>query len=183
MKFKIGDRVVVEESNVESEFPKHNKTGEIVEIDMTYEYPYLVCMDDTGSSIWCTVSRLVEEKKVFTKSDLRNGDILKKRNGDIEVVIVDSGLRIVLEARYGYGYGYGYNRLSDLNEDLTHRDLGDAYDIVAVRRPKKGCACDYSLFDEAMGELVYDRERDTIRELTIEEIEKEFGIKVKFERV
>lgn len=57
-KFKIGDHVVVEKSNV----PIWNyggKTGVITSVDPYYEYPYRITMDDGSASSWCTVSGLV----------------------------------------------------------------------------------------------------------------------------
>jgi hypothetical protein len=76
-KYKIGDRVIVEESNVDYICGSHKgKTGTIVEILGTW-YPYRVHMDFDGSKLWCEVAGYiedkVEEKKVFTKKDLKTG--------------------------------------------------------------------------------------------------------------
>lgn len=66
-KFKIGDHVVVEKSNVSS-WNYGGKTGVINRVDPYYEYPYRIKMDDGSASSWCTVSGLVSnsEKIVIT---------------------------------------------------------------------------------------------------------------------
>jgi hypothetical protein len=112
---------------------------------------------------------LVEEKKVFTKADLKNGDVIKRRNGWVEIVCLETGTLIARS---------GFNEIKDIKDDLTD-DVGTEYDIVAVRRPKRPCECQFCAFNEEYGDLVYDRERDTVREITVAEIEKALGYTVK----
>lgn len=87
----------------------------------------------------------------FTKIDLKNGDKLTLRNGSV-----------------GYYNGDEYIvsglRGSDINDDLTNKGcIGNALDIVKVERP--------------VFEKLYEREE--VREMTIEEICRELGYKVK----
>lgn len=116
---------------------------------------------------------LVEEKKVFTKEDLKNGDVILRRNGEVEIVILETGTCVSTT---------GFMRVSAINEDLTH-GVGDwddnEWDIVAVRRPKSDYQCSFDAFESELGELVYDRERDTVKEMTIGEIEEQLGYKIK----
>lgn len=98
---------------------------------------------------------LVGEKKVFTKSDLKNGDIVVRRNGSVEVVILDLDVLITKE---------GWNNLSDINEDLTDTDswdIGDEWNIIKVYRPTSNWHCQLTGDSHTHGTLVYDRERDT----------------------
>lgn len=98
-------------------------------------------------------------KNKFTKSDLKTGDVVLRRNGLVEIVFLET------ESLISKG---GFNLLSKIEEDLTaEKDLCSKYwDIMAVRRPKEPGDCVFSAFDHEFGELVYDREKD-------EEIKKE----------
>lgn len=107
----------------------------------------------------------------FTKSDLRNGDVILRRKGDVEIVCLETGTFIRQTS--------GWNNLSDINEDLTSK-LGcycsmPDYDIIAVRRPTKPGDCRFSAFDEKAGELIYDRGK----EMTLEEVCKALGREIK----
>ena len=99
---------------------------------------------------------LVEDKKVFTKSDLKNGDVIVRRNGNVGVVMVDLGVLIADD---------GWNDLDDINEDLTDCDTivydDEGYDIVKVYRPRSKYQCQFYSDAYTDGELIYDRERDT----------------------
>ena len=98
---------------------------------------------------------LVEDKKVFTKSDPKNGDVIVRRNGLVEIVMLDLGVLITNGT---------YNDLNDIKDDLTDVDsncFNDDYDIVKVYRPTEKCHCSFNPYSYVKGELVYDRERDT----------------------
>lgn len=163
MKFKVGDKVRIVKNVWNT--PVHRSDvgiGEIHTIKRIEEwmgrYPYV--LDAHLGFNWCEDElELVEDKKVFTKSDLKNGDIIVRRNGWVEVVIVDLN---VLLCRDG-----GWNTLSDVKADLTDVDseYDDKYDIVKVYRPTEEHHCCFSISGYTQGELVYDRERDTEKPL------------------
>lgn len=115
----------------------------------------------------------VEYKKVFTKADLKNGDVILRRNGEVEIVILETGTCVGKD---------GWMKVSTINEDLTH-GVGlfddNEWDIVAVRRPTEPYECTLKAFEFEYGELIYDRERDTVKEMTIGEIEEQLGYKIK----
>ena len=90
---------------------------------------------------------------MFTKNDLRNGDVILKRNGHTEIVVLPLGTVVVKPI--------GYNLLDDINDDLTSR-VYSKYDIVAVRRPTKPSECRFDAFELGLGELVYDRKQKRI---------------------
>ena len=101
---------------------------------------------------WYTFE-LVEDKKMFTKSDLKNGDVVVRRNGWVEVVIVDLDVMVSKN---------GWDSLSDIKEDLTDEEsdaFDNEYDIVKVYRPIEKYACTFNNYTK--GKLMYDRERDT----------------------
>lgn len=96
---------------------------------------------------------LVEEKKMFTKKDLKNGDVIVRRNGNAEIAIVDQGVFVTKG---------GFNRLSAVNDDLTTDE--SSWDIVKVIRPTKEYHCQFATAEHNnWGNIVYDRERDTKR--------------------
>ena len=85
---------------------------------------------------------------MFTKNDLRNGDVILKRNGNTEIVVLPLGTIVVKH--------FGYNLLDDINDDLTSK-VYSKYDIVAVRRPTNASECRFDAFEVECGELVYER--------------------------
>lgn len=157
-KYKVGDKVKVVRIIKENSKHREKYIGETFTIrewnpngshleehyGVVEECPYIFFVDE--------LEPYVEEKKMFTKSDLKNGDIILRNNGEVEIAIVDLGVFISKS---------GWMPLNRQNEDLTY-DNGDSYwDIKAVRRPNKEYGCQFCAFENNWGELVYDRERDT----------------------
>lgn len=109
----------------------------------------------------------------FTKSDLRSGDVILRRNGDVEIVCLETGTLICQTG--------GWNDLLDINEDLIYKlycnHLVSEHDIMAVRRPREPGDCQFSAFDEKLGELIYERKE--VKEMTLEEVCKELGREIK----
>jgi hypothetical protein len=103
----------------------------------------------------------------FTKSDLKNGDVILRRNGRVEIVCLETNC--LINPR-------GFNYISDINEEL--KDIsGEKYDVVAVRRPQKPSDCQFDAFDNKLGELVY--ERPEVEEMTLEQVCKALGKQIK----
>lgn len=107
--------------------------------------------------------------KVFSKSDLKNGDVLVERNGYVEIVIPEIGARITKNGCF--------NWFSLLNEDLTNDD-GREYDIVKVYRPKSPGHCSFKEEFFEKGELVFNRDAIEPVEVTLEEIAALKGVSV-----
>lgn len=106
-------------------------------------------------------------KKEFTKADLKNGDVVKDRKGNIHIVCIETGTLICKN---------GWDDLSQVCDDLTHK-LWSSADIVAVRRPLRACDCQFSAFTECRGKLVYERKE--VEEMTLEEVCKALGKEIK----
>lgn len=89
--YKIGDHVVVESSNIEDITKYEGETGVIEKYWYTSGgFNYLVKMDrDSSKTIWCNVKCLVEDKKVFTKDDLKTGMFGVTNRGEKFVVVND----------------------------------------------------------------------------------------------
>lgn len=107
--------------------------------------------------------------KEFTKADLKNGDVVLRRDGSVDIVCVETNTLIS---------SYGFDYLKDVGEDLTDIKFHDSdFDIIAVRRPTEPHHCQFRAFDCEYGELVYEREK--VEEMTLEEACKALGKKIK----
>jgi hypothetical protein len=113
----------------------------------------------------------VEDEKMFTKNDLKTGDVVKYRNGDIGIVFVELGSILFKDD--------SFERLDLFKEDLTVIPDVREYDIVAVRRPTVSHECRFSAFEHDLGELVYEREEVKVEEMTLEEVCEALGKKIK----
>lgn len=91
-------------------------------------------------------------KNTFTKADLRTGDIIKTRCGEVGIVVLKYNI---------IAFSNGHQELNYYKDDLTYGldKFASHNDIVAVRRP---------CFDENCGDLVY--ERPAVEEMTLAEV-------------
>ena len=106
-------------------------------------------------------------KKEFTKKDLKNGDVVKKRDGAVEIVCVDTETLICTT---------GVNALDNIEYDLTS-NIDRSHDIIAIRRPDKYHHCQFTAFERNLGTLVYERKK--VEEMTLEEVCKALGKEIK----
>ena len=170
-KFKVGDRVRIVNSR--------NRCGkEFIGDVVTIVQLTRAIVDDercyhvTGRAgehcLWFD-DELEFIKKEFTKADLKNGDVIKRRDGSVQIVCLDVGTCICQTGNH-------YDRLIDLNDDLTHVDNRDG-DIIAVRRPLKPLHCCFDAFALDLGELVYERKE--VEEMTLAEVCAALGKEIK----
>lgn len=103
----------------------------------------------------------------FTKADLKTGDVVKYRNGDVEIVNRELEMCILKN---------GWNDLDDIRNDLTSK-VHQRYDIIAVRRPKDKGDCQFNAFEHKWGTLVYERKE--VEEMTLAEVCKLLGKEIK----
>lgn len=107
-------------------------------------------------------------KTKFTKADLRTGDFLVRRNGSVEVVMLATDSTICKTG--------GWNDLDDLTDELVEKDSNDTeWDVVKVYRPIDNSTTCFKRYH--YGDLVYSR--NSVMEVTMTDIEKVFGCKVK----
>ena len=123
MKFKVGDKVKVIKCSIDGERCKNfNKISTITKIGEHLCYPYI--LKDIRETFREDELELVEVQ--FTKSDLKDGDIVTYRNGLKKIV---SGDKL-----------YGNDLFTSLRyypEDLKDVDGEEKNDIVKVERPVK----------------------------------------------
>lgn len=102
----------------------------------------------------------------FTKADLKTGDVIKRRNGWVE--IVNCELKTLINKN-------GWNDLDYIREDLTSDT--DSWDIVAVRRPIHKSDCQFNTFEFEAGTIVYERKE--VEEMTLAEVCRLLGKEIK----
>ena len=108
--------------------------------------------------------------KEFTKADLRTGDVILRRNGDVEIVNRELKMLICQSG--------GWNDLDNIREDLTNAYLNKNRDIVEVRRPTNNCDCCFDAMSICRrGTLVYERKE--VEEMTLAEVCKLLGKEIK----
>lgn len=109
----------------------------------------------------------------FTKKDLRTGDIVTTRNGNVYMVMlgVSSDNDDIL-AR-----DTGYNFLETWNDDLSAKADRENWDIMKVWRPKSACCAKFpDDFRESNYTLMFDRK--DVKKMTVSEISKALGYDV-----
>ena len=106
--------------------------------------------------------------KPFTKENLRTGDVILRRDGDVEIVNCELGMFIRRDCLW--------NDLVAIADDLSSTVMGDC-DIIAVRRPKDKGDCTFDAFKMKRGILVYEREE--VEEMTLAEVCKLLGKNIK----
>lgn len=131
------------------------------------EYSYAQYYEKNGY----TILEWEDFMKIFTKADLKTGDVILRRDGYVEIINLELEMCICQNG--------GYNDLEDIEGDLTCK-CGDPHDdIIAVRRPIRKRDCSFNAFKEEWGILIYDRERDEVEEMTLEQVCKLLGKNIK----
>lgn len=140
MKFKVGDKVRVIKCSIDGERCKNlNKVSTITEIGEYLCYPYM--LKDIREPFKENELALVE--KQFTKSDLKDGDIVTYRNGDKRTVIAGNLIN---------SNGFISKKLNQYTNELKDTVIGESLDIIKVERPVKY-------------EIVFEREEEILDEI------------------
>lgn len=122
MKFKAGDEVKV----IARKYGHHFNIGEIVKITQINKSDY-TCESFNKHDIWWLKDNEVAEVK-FTKSDLKDGDIVTYRNGN---------KRIVISGKLIDENGMGTKYLRSYDDQIKDKNGCRNLDIVKVERPVK----------------------------------------------
>lgn len=178
MKYKVGDKVRIVSKwsigcmeNSNGKMDKYRGTIMTVREVCNGFYRMVEDHEERCGDGWCwyepAISGLVST--TFTKKDLKNGDIVKFENGEVGCVIKEHNMIITR---------FCWIDLENYTDDMSSK-VSPQYSIKSVRRPRGGCECRFDAFEENRGELVYDRERDTVVEMTMEEICAALGKTIK----
>lgn len=106
--------------------------------------------------------------KEFTKADLKTGDVVKLRDGEVGIVNLELDMCIL--------NGCGWLDLSRYDSELKNQNQVGC-DIVAVRRPTVPCHCQFCAFERNFGTLVYERKE--VEEMTLAEVCNLLGKEIK----
>lgn len=107
--------------------------------------------------------------KEFTKDDLRDFDIVLRRDGEVRVVLRN---HFVNKDFYSAG-------ICRYNNDLTWiKNSRTPHDIIKVIRPTVISDISFDGFEKNLGRLIYERD-ETVVEMTLEEVCKALGKNVK----
>lgn len=130
-------------------------------------------MWSSGINIISTDNTILEwsdfMNKEFTKNDLKNMDVVLRRDGSVAVIFDDPKILV-------FKGGWNIFIAPYYNSDLTSV-TSDKLDIIAVRRPIETNDISFDAFEKNLGRLVY--ERDETVEMTLEEVCKALGKNVK----
>ena len=122
MIFKVGDKVRV----VAKKHGHRFDIGEIVKIEEISDRDYQCSSLEKNELWWMGEDEFVEVK--FTKSDLKDGDIVTYRNGDKRTVIAGNLIN---------SNGYISKKLNQYTNELKDTVIGESLDIIKVERPVK----------------------------------------------
>lgn len=184
MVYNVGDRVRVVSSrkgqdrwNLSGRMDKY--MGTIMTIDGTRRtsdgYTTYRMREDNGKWQWYPwmIKCKEEDKLMFGKSDLSNGDILVMRNGEHYVVMknyYDGKDTWLCVNASGWLDPY-----TSFCEDMRCSNM-DCFDVMRVLRPL-GRFANFSQSCEDDYEVVYERD-ESRKKMTVEEIEAKLGYKI-----
>ena len=163
-KFKVGDRVKVVRANMDD---KHGYIGDVLTIrSINPNAPYKR-EEHYGVEEPCRWVFDVDELEYvkFSKADLKPGMVVEYRDGQRRIVLNDCFMNLNRK---------GYLEFSDYSDDLISR-MADYTTIKKVYLSHSKNLSTYCDNDN----LTLLWERDEAKEMTITEIEKELGYKVK----
>jgi ribosomal protein L21E len=174
MKFKVGDKVKIVSPRGYAGQKFKGMTGEVTGFGKTnidHEDAYALRFDGEieNSCFWWRDDE-VASADTFIKSDLKDGMVVENRYGHRYMVM---GEKLIGPDYYGW--------LSNYTDALTHKhsepgNLHSHYDIIKVYKSNSCSMQNY--FESGNLELIWKRE-EPYKEMTVAEIEKKLGYKVK----
>ncbi len=154
MKFKVGDKIIRNKKVNYYDITTKGWIGTVIETNENY---FNAKGLDGDKYLFLKYEDFDLYNVIKTKGNLQFGDIITLRNGE----------RYVFADNCIFGEDSGYCRDAD-DIFLWHNDLiydgNSDYDIVKVERA---------------GNVIYEREENKVKEMTIAEISKELGYEVK----
>jgi hypothetical protein len=168
MKFKVGDKVRVVNLTSQSNPVKKSFIGR----EFTVEYlscndRWLYTLSDAAKNYnWCAEELELAE---FTKSDLKDGMVVEYHNGSREMVFGSRSIDM-----------NGWHNLEEYSESLTEEKYHfPIHNIDKVYKVNSNTIYNFKdVFKDEYLELIWERKPD-YKEMTVEEIEKELGYKIK----
>lgn len=177
--------VKVNEDNVQKVLQKMEDRGYVWKMGQkptefgTVLYGFIIVRDkiltQTFSNPVCPTILSAEQFLEFTLSDLETGHVVTLRDGTKMVVYKDTALNTLPDRSFLVSDSDEWRELNrKYHEDLKHITC-DLFDIMKVERPVY--IIDLGTTNARDAEVVYERIKP--KEMTLAEIEKELGYKIK----
>lgn len=172
--FHVGDTITYigdKHEKYPASYPKPGTKGEVVKIRednvlrVKWERGFMF-----GDEERWVDEKDVERKIMFTKNDLKTGDLLKDRCNDLKRVMLGTDFGDIVV----YPNSKFYGRLSNYNNDLTNKQT-NSRDITEAYRPKYEDRVTSTDLDDYT--LVYQREKT--KEMTVAEVSEALGYDIK----
>lgn len=171
MKYKVGDKVRIVKEKKGDEWNRAGRMDKWLGETMTISeihFDYYKMEEDEGRWYWYV--EMIEGKVTeMKKSDLIAGKHVVETREEKKYLIFDSK-----EGKFMYGICDGFMNLKNYDESLKLMDEDEDFDIMKVYELKYP-ASKYSI-NRALT-LIWERTEP--KEMTMEELEKELGYKVK----
>jgi uncharacterized protein YodC (DUF2158 family) len=168
MKFKVGDKVRIKKPG-----SYHNNMVAVITKDnyesITDKLGYQIRIGEETNPhgcVWFNEELELIERAAFTKSDLKDGMVVENREGTVLLLVGDT---LMNEKKYMI--------FTNIKDDLTHKMFRDL-DIVKVYTTKGNTLS--TVLNISNLTLIWERkEEPDYKEMTVAEIEKKLGYKVK----
>lgn len=167
MKFKVGDKVRIKKpggyhNNMVAVITKINY--ESITGNRGYQI-HINGFPSPNSFVWIDDELELIENATFTKADLKDGMVVEIRNGEKYFLCAGTLMSENL-----------YTIVKRFRNDLTH----ESYRDIDIMKVYKTSGCLFSnVFANSNLTLIWERKEEPYKEMTVEEIEKQLGHKVK----
>lgn len=168
MKYKVGDKVLIRsdlkygndygETYFNREMEKYCGKTLTVESVSNVGYTFL------DLSYWNWTDEMIERKIMFTKADLKTGDMVTYRNGDTRFVLLNTKDGDILIDKHNRRCSF-----LDCDDNLIFGNSFSRMDIMAVRR----LDTTHNFFCDSGYEIIWKRPEKL--KLTLAEIAEKFG--------
>ena len=165
--FKVGDLIKEIHTNMIYEIIEINDYKMVIKYVNTNQMYYSIMFENFDKIE-------MEKEKMFTKNDLQTGDVVVRRNGDVEIFLKEKEMFIRQDGGWNSFENLSDNMLSNNKFTYGNKEL---WDIIKVFRPKEMYQISFKKYTSS--KLVFDRDRDCILQetiMSISDIEKKLGV-------
>jgi hypothetical protein len=163
MKFKVGDRVRVVKIDSGNHQECMGKVFTIKSVDVHHYYHYI--FEEYSACSWRDEELELVSFAKFTKSDLKDGMVVEYRDGSRRMVMGD-----MLISHSSHNELYHYN--DTLENVVSFCSIDKVYKSKSINLNE--------YFKDRYLTLIWERPKEElVKEMTVAEIEKELGYKVK----
>lgn len=173
MKFKVNDELVIVSKRGTCYNYIDGDKCVVLRVEKDFDDLNYRVRFENGEECWIYENEAELIEPMFTKSDLKSGMLVVKRNGNVELLI----------GEYFMDKESGHNCLSSINEDLTngtgYRKQFDIVEVYDIHSHTIGSFKSDSFDIERLTSLYKREETKVIKKLTIEDIQNKLGYEFK----